>query len=1136
MSYKKIKKILCLSLIPLSISPLYFVLKNNQQIQSDNDNNLSTAFASNNKIDTKAAFDYNPIAITTNSQPVSTDTGFLGISSDSTKLYLTSYEGVIVWQTDIVNNSTIKSYYQSILNINDISKYTIKAWKYLDQTNVIAVVLSDTSSKNAILFGIKADTGLIFAPVVDSDNNPKLLSNIVTVNDGTDVLWKNSSGQIIASKYGNYSIYSNNTFVVDFSSKGVTKFDTNIIEPLVNEQSAEDMVTNYNGKTTNKTNVDGSNKYFTYQKQANWTAKNKGDTWSLLALIEGEKNSNTNFAIVIDESTSLKANNSPTNFRDGYIQQIVLVDNYLNPIKKNNQIISYTIDDAMIYYDTGVWTSSNALQKYGYLGSKTGDKQSIVWLTSAVWNAASIFEYDYSTQTFSLNKRYDLQRQSDQDVRYWSYDINTNKLFTSNSYSTSQTSIGYIDFNLDSSKLSYMKLVSPASGDYTDNNNGSYSIKKILNFSPIISKTKIKESPLIYAHPEKKDTIKGLYFPNGSATSKTIDLTRKSYSDIQSEASKSDWYKNKLASTVTKDEILTSLKFDSNPMNGTFNTEVVNLVGNDNNGTLDVKYQTTYQNWWDTSTTSNFVIETTINNMYAKKDSYFSFVTQINGNVENDEKLKLQNSYIKTIYPSQVTYSDIEKYFALPKIQDVNKNIISLTDDMVKLIADDVNGTLSIKVDYSSKLPNGLPNDYLVYQHTFSGFNNLSLFSYKLLNEQEQNTNENIINIKENYYPSELTGQMFLSNFIVLGNSYSKNFNDWEINLSPNDYLGEVIVSLKYNPKSTTIPSNLPDNLINITNDYKITGLKKITDNFRDVKTFGYSGTKTSSQIWDEYQKALLDNTDLSAINLSKLITVPYVDFKDLTITKTNLTDNKIDLIINIKENTTTSLIVNKSPFIFTKNSETYFTNSGLNYPYQVSIDINTIEQSFEFINDDGSKTDYTSNWSDNIAIDLSTTSYDFLNKNMYADQVTEDDIAKLFESTGFINIKIDIEANNQQGRLFATVSLTSTDNLTNNQNSYTRNNIPSGSVFIKRFEIYGFKIPISPVVISIPIAVVITLILIAIVIIVYLKVIYKNLNKLKNNETDKKFYINNEQLKQQKKNENYKEITNYLKKQKTKK
>lgn len=103
-------------------------------------------------------FYYIPISINIAAKPVSASVGFLVTNSISNTLYLTFHKDAMVLQSDVISNQMVKSFYKSIIKIDDIITYTIKSLKYLKHIYVIVVVLLDTNKDNTTVFGIKTYT------------------------------------------------------------------------------------------------------------------------------------------------------------------------------------------------------------------------------------------------------------------------------------------------------------------------------------------------------------------------------------------------------------------------------------------------------------------------------------------------------------------------------------------------------------------------------------------------------------------------------------------------------------------------------------------------------------------------------------------------------------------------------------------------------------------------------------------------------------------------------------------------------------------------------------------------------------------------------------------------------------------
>lgn len=1082
-NFSLLKTIFC-STLSLSALPVLFI--NNNNINNLNKVINDVDYSSLNNKATN--FDYIPIANNVNAQPISTSIGFLGINNDNNILYLTSYEGVTVWKFDATKNNMVNQYYNNFFKISDISKFTLKSWKYIENKNVIALLFSDENSKYSTIFGINADTGLIYATNLGSDGNPIPESNMVSVNDGVNVLWLNSNDDIIASKFSNLNTYFWNAFTIKFDENGVSMFRTATRQQsAINMDDAKTFVT----AKLNSGDSDVVNGVIYKHSDKGWmnsTGNTDGSSWKLQALIEGEYKSNTNIGIFTDESAYTNITQSHTGIsRDGYLQQAVLLDDSLNAILgEDGKPIALTLNNPIAYDDAnsveGVWKYSSDMQKYGYKGTKEGSKQNFVWLTSGVFNAVNLITYDSQTKKITLTNQLDLQRTTDQDVRAYSYDVNQNRIFTTNSYTDSNTVIGYIDF--DDQNISYKSLVN-------SNLDKPGMIDSILNFSPVVSNQSIIETPIVYFDSKDSSKINGLFFENGGQNATTINLTRKTYQDLETNIKATDWYKNKSASSISDEQLKSVLVFDGNPTYGNFSTNVVYKKSDDNNGTLNFKYETSYQNWWNQNTNSYFHIETTIEGMYATKNGSFDFVVTNNSNQQNNEILKKQIAYKEQKYPSNITYNDVLTYFAISSVKDISGNVITLTEDMVTLVPDNNNGRLTIKVDFTNKLPQGLSSDYLVYEHTFDGFKNSSDFSVEALSIEEQNNTVSIVNMKKDYFPSDMENKKNeILNYLLNINGYSKNVDDWTFKFVFDNFKGTFDVNLIYNSTSTP----LPDQSIQKEFNFSFSGFRKIQDNFDELTIKSYDGYLTSDDIWNDYQNA----TDKTKTVLNDLINVENIDFNDLVITNNNTINNSLDLTIEIKPNSVSNLKVNNTNLVMTEDILNQLKNSGINYPFNLSISVNTKTQQFIFNKPNGEQVDFTSDENSTIYIDLNKDKYDSLSSSKYADQITVDDVKNLYSISGFAE-NISLQPNVQEGKVYVVINLIPASDITINQNNSTNKTI------IKTIEISGFKKPSSHLILAISLTVVIAVIIIAIIIVVYASIMKKNLKKLLNNQQDTK-------------------------------
>ncbi|MDE5553046.1 MAG: hypothetical protein K2I67_00680, partial [Malacoplasma sp.] len=271
----------------------------------------------------------------------------------------------------------------------------------------------------------------------------------------------------------------------------------------------------------------------------------------------------------------------------------------------------------------------------------------------------------------------------------------------------------------------------------------------------------------------------------------------------------------------------------------------------------------------------------------------------------------------------------------------------------------------------------------------------------------------------------------------------------------------------------------------NATNNSMIKSFYKDVLNISNISGYTIKSWKYLSSIdviaISEYENA---NNNDSVLNttLSKLINVPYVSFSDLQINKLNISNSeKLYLTVSVKYGTISTLFVNRNPFVFGDTTENNFATNGLDYLFNISAKINTIEQKFAWKKSDSILIDSIRNKDNNFCVNLNNEFYPPLNSQIYANDVTIDNIFELFVCNCFVLNKnsINLFVNNQEGIVYAIINLISTDsNLQDTtfyssdsdfqlQSSYTKkiqNTISDGSNFTKRIEISGFKKPISPV------------------------------------------------------------------------
>lgn len=1047
----------------------------NMVIGQDNDKNLVIANELNSVTRANNQFDYTPIANNKYSAPISTESGYIGYSDDQRQLIMTAYEGVEIWRLDLNTNSDFKSFYSAQYPKANSSSVKIISWKYLQEKDIIVILVSDTNNneyKNGLVFAVEASTGLVFTPIKNANNQADPLSNSTKVLDGVTVLYKNSNGDIIATVDG--QMQTNNNFpTLNIKKVGYAEVSSKITISDVNG------ISSFRGIGSNALGVQDG--------------QISADKWILTAVVEGKTGSNSNFVLL----TSPIGNAVSADKQSGaYKQKIVMVDDNLKPIHNaSGQIVSVDTKYGMAI-KTNISKDLNDIPKYGFYANNANPNiSSSVFVIAGRCNAVYKFNYNQTNKTVAIDKFLDMQdgtKKLDQDVFSFYYDDVTQRVITSNLWSSSNASVGYTD--LSEATLKYYRILA--------GNGESKPIQNVKTFTPVFSKTRINESPIIVFDKTDKSKTFGYYFVNGNTLSGPINLPYRNYNDVEAEIKKQDFYNGVIPSSVKSEQLNKLLKLSGNPNKGTWHISST-PTGDDKNGTLTVEYTVKYQKWWSNITTdyASFNIKKVIDGMY-KKDGVFNLVTERTNDESNNVKFDKINELKSIKYPSDVTDLEIINNFVTLNMNDKNGNLIQLQELDITKTANDEDGTLSISIDISKYLPTGFDESYYKKTFTYDGFLNSKGYEIKINDNATLKSNGFL-----DQYPSQVTLSNVLDKLVVLGPKFPTSSDQWDFITIPNDVDGSITISLA--SKNQFVPSNKKQVLTSM----KIDGFKSIGNDFKNINIKEYNGLLTAQEIWNEYDDAVKNGRNVLSTTLSSLISVPYMSFDQLNITLTGpVNDNSLPLSISFKNNSVSQLFIGTQPFIWTaQNLSNLMQSKLLEYPYKINLNINTANQDFTW----NKPTDYQGNSIDidisskEVKIDLNNARYENISKNMYADDISKETVINDLFSVSYYDVNnIVLSPNRTTGTLVVTIyatSGTSRNQFLNTSRLYATNDsiIPEGGQVYKRIELTGFKTPISPYAIWVPVIASFAIIAAAIVFIVYLKVIKRNLRKTVRNTHD---------------------------------
>ena len=1083
----------------------------NMVIGQDNDKNLVIGNELNSVTRASNQFDYTPIANNKYSAPISTESGYIGYSDDQRQLIMTAYEGVEIWRLDLNTNSDFKSFYSAQYPNANSSSVKIISWKYLQEKDIIVILVSDTNNneyKNGLVFAVEASTGLVFTPIKNANNQADPLSNSTKVLDGVTVLYKNSNGDIIATVDG--QMQTNNNFpTLNIKKAGYGEVSTKITISGVNG------ISSFRGIGSNALGVQDG--------------QTSADKWILTALVEGKSGSNSNFVLL----TSPIGNAVSADKQGGaYKQKIVMVDDNLKPIHNaGGQIVSVDTKYGMAI-TTNISKDLNDIPKYGfYANNDNPNISSSVFVIAGRCNAVYKFNYNQTNKTVAIDKFLDMQdgtKKLDQDVFSFYYDDVTQRVITSNLWSSSNASVGYTD--LSETTLKYYRILA--------GNGESKPIQNVKTFTPVFSKTKINESPIIVFDKTDKSKTFGYYFVNGNTLSGPINLSYRNYNDVEAEIKKQDFYNGAIPSSVKSEELNKLLKLSGNPNKGTWHISST-PTGDDKNGTLTVEYTVKYQKWWSNITTdyASFNIKKVIDGMY-KKDGVFNLVTERTNDESNNVKFDKINELKSIKYPSDVTGLEIINNFVTLNMKNKNGQLIQLQESDIIKTANDEDGTLSISIDISKYLPTGFDESYYKKTFTYDGFLNSKGYEIKINDNATLQSNGFL-----DQYPSQVTLSNVLDKLVVLGPKFPTSSDQWDFITIPNDVDGSITISLA--SKNQFVPSNKKQVLTSM----KIDGFKSIGNDFKNINIKEYNGLLTAQEIWNEYDDAVKNGKNVLSTTLSSLISVPYMNFDQLNLSLNgSISENSLPLSISFKNGSVSQLFIGTQPLTWTsQNLNDLMISKLLEYPFKTNVKINTANQDFSW----NKPVDYQGNAIDidtsakEVKIDLGSARYQNISKEMYADDISKETVINDLFSASYYDVNsIVLSPNRSAGALVVTIYATSGSgsNQVLNKSVFNATNdsiIPEGGQVYKRIELTGFKTPISPYAIWVPVIASFAIIAAAIVFIVYLKVIKRNLRKTVRNTHDvqylNKLKDNNQKRLEMLKNKKHSNVIKYVEKNSSK-
>lgn len=950
------------------------------------------------------------------------------------------------------------------------------------QTNDAKVIDNKISSFND--YSMIANS-IDYAPVVTANgmlgmsNDKKTLAvttfegilaweNKITENEDIKNFYEKNYSNIDISSYeiNNY-IYlpDNNVVVVLFGSSNNTNqilfglnYNTGVIYNPINGEDtivkAEDGITHLYLNSSNNILGTSGKQYSEYKSKTQLFTVNekqgissidvkvaesigKNDEDNFVYLIQGYNN--VNFAAFIANNTT---SSGESKNREMYI---VAVNDYLVPILNgSSEKITFSLGNYVSTKSDGSidWTEVVRYQSTMIIANDSD----IIFTAIVPGEQSSILKMKYSFSSKTYEKKWSIDFNGNKTINTFVYDESTKRIFLS--YKKSNDGIAIERYNMDANSTPTAEVLERTTNSaYYDSSTQTFT-KPILIAPVITTLTLANPNPYLIVYPDKGP--EGRYFTSQSEIF-TTNISFKRYESPKDRIMKDQIYTKNIPSSVSNNKLLEFISFSS-ALSG-YQSSVQNRTNNDEYGTMYFEYSISYTNWYDTSTKSTFILPVNITGMYAINQKYkFNFVTGLTGDTTNDEKYKKIQNIISTTYAIKLTKQEVLDNFLIYDIKDLNNQTFSITTNDIAITI--LNSGYSVRVSVTIKsdnLPQGLKSK--TYTQDYSGFKTVSGYEFGT-NFQSSEANA----IKNSSYASELDLYDFLNYFLNLGNKWNKDLDKWKFSMTSNNYTGSAYVTLEYLGNEDDFPTGQVNK--KVLDSQEVSGFKTIPSQFKssNLKITPYSGSSTPSTLWKLYQQDKVNST------LSKSIVFPYItDNQYLDITATNEEtmdeDGYIDLSISLKDNAQTILPISNTAdnpfFVYNSEAKTYFTNI---FPFKVKWEINSVNYDFQWITNNG----VTISPNEDFNIDLRTESYDGINSNMYANEVTDESIDKLFKSEEYI-VNKEITPNVSKGTLKVIITLSSptetynlikTEKFLDADTNETNNNSKVKVIYITHFKV----------------------------------------------------------------------------------
>lgn len=694
--------------------------------------------------------------------------------------------------------------------------------------------------------------------------------------------------------------------------------------------------------------------------------------------------------------------------------KVSVVDNDMNIIPGTSTV------NISRYINNGTDVNNNSYINFQYVNKKSNNEEDIYFLSG---NSTT---RTFHKLTFSNNNLQEVD-----ELNLAGFGINTitvdpylNIVYIGNNASPIASIMGYIDLNKQT--MRYESLLSTTSTTFD-----KYWIMPILE-NP---KGHTRKQMFWYLKGDKNhENLPQVYIKNDTTNEfdlyphKPILFGRKHtyFSDI----TKQNWFVEKMQKNISDSDLLKFVYLDST-IGSRFSLDlnpkatITNRKSDEQYGTFSYNLSISFSWFYDPTFTVQYDFPIYLNGFYKINADNYTFNWVTSTTVDSTKYMKIEELK-KTKYAKDVTRKEVLDYFWTGSIKDKNGDPITITENMFTV--DGNWGTLDkLNVTFilpSNLMPQGFPK--LKQTNRFDGF--LSIQGY----ETNPKTQSEISVFASTIYPSQLTKQMVIDNFINVGSNIKKDLSYWDFTISNiDDMNGIATISLKYKYEiDSSIPGidSFPVSQFQVFNNYQISSFKSVGSKINDTPFMvNFEGNSLPSEIWNQYlsykngnssSSILMDNISFSMvpknsleISLLNADTCDADEFLRLSIKIVLGTETNIEYDGNQLEKTQNNKLV------FNQNVENFVINNNLDYyPYIIEWGIKTKDKYFKVFGPDGNQLKQENNvYSINLK-DYSDNNNLLINDSMEVDDISLETISKLIDSSGYDIFVVYSEKNQERG------------------------------------------------------------------------------------------------------------------------